>query len=104
MTDELNKSIPEEEEDSIIELYDDDGTTAKFRYLATILHEEQEYLVLIELDADGNEPEGEDSEVTILQIAQDENGEDMYVSVEDDAVCEAVFEKFLAAIDAEDEE
>lgn len=103
MTDEIN-NIPEEEDDGIVELYDDDGTTAKFKYLATILYQEEEYLVLIELDENGNEPEGEDSEVTILQIKQDENGEDMYVSVEDDDVCEAVFEKFLAEIDAEDEE
>ena len=42
--------------------------------------------------------------MVILQIEQDENGEDIYVSVEDDDISQAVFDKFLAAMDAEDEE
>ena len=75
MTDENKDMIPEEE-DNIVELTDEDG----------------------------NEPEGDDGEVVILQIEQDENGEDIYVSVDDDAVSQAVFEKFLEAMDAEDEE
>ena len=40
----------------------------------------------------------------ILKIEQDENGEDIYVSVEDDEVSEKVFNLFIEAMDAEDEE
>lgn len=103
MTDENNNLIPEEE-DNIVELTDEDGVVSKFEYLTTISHEGEEYVVLMVLDEDGNEPEGDDGEVVILQIEQDENGEDIYVSVEDDDVSQAVFDKFMEAMDAEDEE
>ena len=103
MTDENKDMIPEEE-DNIVELTDEDGVVSKVEYLTTVSHEGEEYVVLMVLDEDGNEPEGDDGEVVILQIEQDENGEDIYVSVDDDAVSQAVFEKFLEAMDAEDEE
>lgn len=103
MTDENKDMIPEEE-DNIVELTDEDGIVSKFEYLTTVSHEGEEYVVLMVLDEDGNEPEGDDGEVVILQIEQDENGEDIYVSVDDDEISQAVFEKFLEAMDAEDEE
>ncbi len=103
MTDENKDMIPEEE-DNIVELTDEDGVVSKFEYLTTVSHEGEEYVVLMVLDEDGNEPEGDDGEVVILQIEQDENGEDIYVSVDDDEISQAVFEKFLEAMDAEDEE
>ena len=103
MTDE-NINLTPEEEDNIVELTDEDGVVSKFEYLTTISHEGEEYVVLMVLDEDGNEPEGDDGEVVILQIEQDENGEDIYVSVEDDDVSKAVFDKFMEAMDAEDEE
>ena len=103
MTDEIINNIPEEE-DNIVELTDEDGVVTKFEYLTTVSYEGDEYVVLMVLDEDGNEPEGDDGEVVILQIEQDENGEDIYVSVEDDDVSQAVFDKFMEAMDAEDEE
>lgn len=103
MTDENNTPIPEEE-DNIVELTDEDGVVTKFEHLATISHEGEEYVVLLMLDEDGNEPDTDDSEVYILQIEQDENGEDIYVTVEDDDVSQAVFDKFVALMDEEDEE
>ena len=103
MIDEMLNNIPEEE-DNIVELTDDDGVVSKFEYLATVPYEGDEYVALLVLDEDGNEPEGDDGEVIILKIEQDENGEDIYVSVEDDEVSNKVFELFISAMDAEDEE
>lgn len=103
MTDEMLNNIPEEE-DNIVELTDDDGVVSKFEYLATVPYEGDEYVALLVLDDEGNEPDGDDSEVIILKIEQDENGEDIYVSVEDDEVSEKVFNLFISAMDAEDEE
>lgn len=102
MTDELNTNLPEE--DNIVELTDEDGVVTKFEYLTTISHEGAEYVVLMVLNEDGSEPEGDDGEVIILEIQQDENGEDMYVTVDDDDISQAVFDKFIEAMDAEDEE
>lgn len=103
MTDEMLNNIPEEE-DNIVELTDDDGVVSKFEYLATIPFDGEDYVILQVLDEDGQEPEGDDGEVIILKIEQDENGEDIYVSVDDDDVAQKVFEMFIAAMDAEDEE
>ena len=49
-----------------------------------------------------NIPEEEDNIVEL--IAQDDAGEDIYVSVDDDDVTQKVFDLFLEAMDAEDED
>lgn len=103
MTDE-NKTMMPDEEDNIVELTDEDGVVQQFEYLATIPYEDNEYVVLMVLDENGNEPEGDDGEVLILAIEQDENGEDIYVSVDDDEISQAVFDKFIEAMDEEDED
>ncbi len=102
MTDETMNNIPEEE-DNIVELTDEDGTVSRFEYLSTIPYEGEEYVVLMVLD-DQDSAEEEDGEVIILQIDKDENGEDIYVSVDDDSVSQAVFDKFMEAMDEEDGE
>lgn len=102
MTDELNNAIPEEE-DNIVELTDEDGEVSRFEYLATIPYEGEEYVVLMVLD-ENDEANEDDSEVVILQIEKDENNEDIYVSVEDDDISQAVFDKFMESMDAEDAE
>ena len=94
MSDEIKNNIPEEE-DNIVELTDEDGT---------VTNEGEEYVVLMVLDENGQAPEEEDGEVVILQIAQDDAGEDIYVSVDDDDVTQKVFDLFLEAMDAEDED
>ncbi len=99
MKDEQNNEIPEEEL-GIIELTDEDGETTEFEYLSTIEHEGQNYLVLMEVEG-GEENEEESGEVVILKVEQDEKGEDMYVTIDDEAVMQAVFDKFL---EEEDEE
>ena len=103
MSDEIKNNIPEEE-DNIVELTDEDGTVTKFEYLTTVPYEGEEYVVLMVLDENGQAPEEEDGEVVILQIAQDDAGEDIYVSVDDDDVTQKVFDLFLEAMDAEAED
>ena len=88
MSDEIKNNIPEEE-DNIVELTDEDGTVTKFEYLTTVPYEGEEYVVLMVLDENGQAPEEEDGEVVILQIAQDDAGEDIYVSVDDDDVTQS---------------
>ena len=50
------------------------------------------------------EPEEDEGEVIILEIQKDENDEDIYVSVEDEAVSDAVFEKFMEMVEEQDDE
>ena len=55
-------------------------------------------------DKDNEDEENEDEgEVLILEIGKDENGEDVYVSVEDEEVSQTVFDKFIALMDEEED-
>lgn len=101
MTD-IEKNVPEME-DNIIELTDENGETTQFEYLATIEHEDKLYVALMLLEGAADEASEDEGEVLILEISKDENGEDVYVSVEDDAVSEQVFNKFLSMMDEEED-
>lgn len=104
MADEIKNNIPEEEEeDDIIELTDDDGNTVRFNYLTTIDYEGELYVLVTE--DDGNE-DSEEADVVILKIEKDaETQEDIYVTVDDEQVGDAVFAKFMDMLnDEEDEE
>ena len=82
-----------DEEDYIVELTDEDGVTTAFEYQATIELDGNEYIVLM---APPEEDEDEDEGgVVIMKIEEDENGEDMYVSIEDEELLQQVFDLFL---------
>ena len=104
MADDLNNNnVPEEElPDGIIELTDEDGVTTQFEYLTTIDHEGELYVVLMVLGDE--QQDDEEGEVLILKIEKDpETDEDIYVSVDDDEVSQAVFDQFVAMMDEEEE-
>ena len=86
---EENKDLlPEEEGPYIINFIDEDGEEVSFEYLDCVEYEGKEYLCLTP-----NE-EGSD-EVVILEIVPvDEENED-YLTVEDDAILDAVFGIFM---------
>lgn len=75
--------------DNIIVLTSEDGIDVRFEFLDLVEYNGGEYVVLLPAD------EEEADEVVILQIMSgpDEEHED-YVSVEDDATLNAVFELF----------
>ena len=105
MADDIKNNVPEEEElpEGIIELTDEDGVTSQFEYLTTIDHEGELYVVLMVLGDE--QQDDEEGEVLILKIEKDpETDEDIYVSVDDDAISQAVFDKFLAMMDEEEDE
>ena len=106
MADDIKNNIPEEEDlpEGIVELTDEEGVTSRFEYLTTIEHEDELYVVLMQLK-DDEETDDEDGEVLILKIEKDpETDEDIYVSVDDDDVSQAVFDKFVAMMDEEEDE
>jgi len=104
MADDIKNNIPEEElPEGIIELTDEDGVTSQFEYLTTLDHEGEMYVVLMLVEDE--EEDDEEGEVLILKIEKDEETqEDIYVTVDDESVSQAVFEKFLAMMDEEEEE
>ena len=105
MADDIKNNIPEEEElpEGVIELTDEDGVTSQFEYLTTIDHEGELYVVLMLLQDE--EQDDEEGEVLILKIEKDpETDEDIYVSVDDEEISQAVFYKFVAMMDEEADE
>lgn len=104
MADDIRKDLPEEDElpEGIIELTDEDGVTTQFEYLTTIDYENEKYVVLMVLEDE--EQDDEEGEVLILKIEQDpETQEDIYVTIDDENVSNAVFQLFLDMMEEEDE-
>ena len=104
MADDIKNNIPEEVlPEGIVELTDEDGVTSQFEYLTTIEYENELYVVLMMLEDE--EHDDEEGEVLILKIEKDpETDEDIYVTVEDEAVSQAVFNQFVAMMDEEEDE
>ena len=76
--------LPEEEEISILTLTDENGVDTTFEYLDCIEYEGVEYLVLM--------PEGDESgEIVILEVEPVDEENENYLSVNDEAVLDAVY-------------
>ena len=89
------------ERDDIVELIDEDGNEVQFEHLMTLEHEGRAYICLVPVEP--MEDVAED-ELVILRIETDEDGNDIYATIEDDAELDAVFEKYLEIAEADDEE
>ncbi len=96
----------QENMDHRIELVDEDGETVLFDHLATVEHEGEYYIMLSEIEDEALETDDEgEVSVVIMKIEQDDEGNDCYVCVEDEALQEVLFNKFVAMMDeAEDED
>ncbi len=90
----MEENFEGEELDNIVILNDENGNEVKFEFLDLVELDNEEYVVLLPINDDGEEDEGE---VVILKIEdnEDENSEEeSYVSVEDEAILNQVFEIF----------
>ncbi len=89
----MDENLNEEELDNIVVLSDEEGNDVKFEFLDLIEYEDEEYVVLLPIQEEGKE---EDGEVVILKIEDiDEEAEtESYASVDDETVLNKVFEIF----------
>ena len=89
----MDEYLDGEELDNIIELNDEDGNKVSFEFLDLIELDGEEYVVLLPVDAEGEEDEGE---VVILKVEDTDENEDeeSYVSVENEEILNKVFEIF----------
>ena len=90
--DEKNENLNEELEDNIIILNDEDGKEIRFEFLDLIDYDDEQYVVLLPVEEEGDEP----GEVVILKVedTDDDSDEESYVSVEDEEILNKVFEIF----------
>ena len=77
--------------EALVELTGPDGKVYQFRYGATIPHEGQDYVVLIELEPDAS---GEE-QILITRLEKHEEGQLAFVVESNEEVVGQVFEKFM---------
>lgn len=86
----------------IITLTDDEGNEYEFEHIDTIELNGKMYLAFTEADANDDENV---SEIIILRLDTDENGDEVLSTVDDDAELEAAYEALMEeALDDSDEE
>ena len=89
----MEENFDGEELDNIIVLNDEEGNEVRFEFLDLIELDNEEYVVLLPVTAEGEEEEGE---VVILKVedTDDDSDEETYVSIEDEETLNKVFEIF----------
>ncbi len=73
----------------VISLIDEEGNEAKFEIVDKLDIEENEYVIVIPIEDKNVEEEG-----IILKIVKDENGEEGFVTVEDDEEYQMVVDAY----------
>lgn len=90
----------DDERDDIVILVDENGEEVEFEHIDSIEMNGNEYVVLAPYIEDEAEEQDEE-EVIILKIEHNEEGEDSFITVEDDDELDAVFEEFQARMEEE---
>jgi len=90
----------DDERDDIVVLVDENGDEVEFEHIDTIEMNGDEYVVLVPFIEDEVETQDEE-EVVILKVEHDQDGEDSFVTVEDDDELDAVFEEFQTRMEEE---
>ena len=90
----MNENYEGEDLDNIVILNDEEGNEVKFEFLDLIELDNEEYVVLLPVNEEGDEDE--EGEVVILKVedTDEESEEESYVSVEDEDILNKVFEIF----------
>ncbi len=107
-------------EDNLIQLIDEDGEELNFEHIMTLDYKDKQYIVLTPADEefydddsddvdelaelDGAEEEDleeyddedvEEGELIILEVTQDEDGNDLFLSIEDDDLLDELYNVYL---------
>ena len=90
-----------EDNNNLVQLLDENGNEINFEHLMTVEYEGSYYVVL---EATEDTDDCKEGEAIILKIIRDEeSGDDVYATIEDEAEFNAVFEKCMAIMEEEDE-
>lgn len=90
-----------EENSNLIQLQDENGKDVNFEHLMTVEHEGSYYVVL---EAAEDTDDCKEGEAIILKIIRDEeSGDDVYATIENEAEFNAVFDRVMEIMEEEDE-
>lgn len=93
-----NHDLDMERED-IIELVDEDGQEVSFEHLMTLEHNGKVYICLVPVEP---MEDVDEDELVIMRIETDEEGNDFYATIDDEAELDSVFEKYLEIAEADE--
>ena len=96
---DMENLVPEEEEEGVLLLTDENGEETAFEYLDCIEYEGKEYLVLMPMT------EEDEGEVVILEVEPVDEEMENYLAVEDEDLLATIFgifkEKFQDVLEFE---
>ena len=99
MSDERNNEL-DMEQDNIVELFDEDGNALKFEHLMTLEYNGENYICLAPAEPMADV---EEDEMVIMRIEEDEeSGEDVYATIDNEDELNAVFEEYLRIAEADE--
>ena len=92
--------MSEEYGNDFITIIDDDGNEFELELLDTIDYNGETFSAFLPTDMDENDP---DYGLIILRIIVDENGDELFESIDDDDKLQEVYEMFMTIFEAEEE-
>lgn len=84
-----------------ITIIDDDGQEFELEVLDTMDYNGESYTAFLPADMDENDP---DYGIIILRVVQDENGEDIFESIDDEEQLQDVYEHFMVLLFDDEED
>ena len=84
-----------------ITIVDDDGQEFELEVLDSMDYNGESYVAFLPANMDENDP---DYGIIILRSVLDENGDELFESIDDDDKLQQVYEMFMTVFEAEDEE
>lgn len=89
------------EREDIVQLIDEEGNEVDFEHLMTFEHKGKTYICLVPVEP---MEDVEEDELVMMRLETDENGQDIYVTIDDEAELDDAFEAYLEIAEADDEE
>ncbi len=93
--------MSEEFGNDFVTIVDDEGNEFELEMLDTIDYNGESFAAFLPTDMDEDDPE---YGLILLSIKQDENGDEIFESIDDDDKLNEVYEMFMTIFEAEDEE
>ena len=79
---------------------DEDGAVFELEVLGTFEHDDREYLAALPADMEETDP---DFGIILLRV-EEEDGEELYASIDDDDELDAVYQTYMQILMEEDDE
>lgn len=93
--------MSEEYGNDFVTIIDDEGNEFELELLDTIDYNGESFAAFLPTDMNEDDP---DYGLIILSVVNDENGDELFESIDDDDKLQQVYEMFMTVFEAEDEE